>query len=97
MLQVKTGSDLMTAEEYLTGETDGAWRHELGNGMVYALARTSENHNVIRLNVAGRLNGSIAESFAAHSAGGARCFSATMWSACRVLANPSRSIKSIAV
>ena len=62
MAQLRSAADLMPVEEYLAGENDGAWRHEYVNGMVYAMAGASERHNVIKLNVAGLLNGSVSES-----------------------------------
>ena len=34
-------------EEYLDRENDGEWRHEYVNGVIYAMAGGSENHNLI--------------------------------------------------
>ena len=62
MVQLRSAADLMPVAEYLAGENDGAWRHEYVNGMVYAMAGASERHNVIKLNVAGLLNGAIPEA-----------------------------------
>lgn len=38
---------LMSAEDYLARETDGAWRHEFVNGVVYAMVGASDRHNMI--------------------------------------------------
>jgi Uma2 family endonuclease len=46
---------LMSSEEYLARENDGAWRHEFVNGAVYAMVGTSDRHNVIALNLASEL------------------------------------------
>jgi Uma2 family endonuclease len=46
----------LTVAEYLLGENDGELRHEFLNGTVHAMAGTTERHNTIKLNVAGRLN-----------------------------------------
>jgi Uma2 family endonuclease len=38
---------LISAEDYLTAENDGAWRHEFVNGVVYAMVGSSDQHNFI--------------------------------------------------
>jgi Uma2 family endonuclease len=38
-------------EEYLGRENDGEWRHEYVNGVIYAMAGGSENHNLIAGNL----------------------------------------------
>lgn len=39
-------------DDYLSGESDGALRHEYVDGQVYAMAGGSERHNRIALNIA---------------------------------------------
>ena len=41
--------------EYLETENDGAWRHEYVNGVIYAMAGGTENHNLIAGNLAANL------------------------------------------
>ena len=38
-------------QEYLDRENDGEWRHEYVNGVIYAMAGGSENHNLIAGNL----------------------------------------------
>lgn len=42
-------------EEYLGRENDGEWRHEYVNGVIYAMAGDSENHNLIAGNIFAQL------------------------------------------
>jgi Uma2 family endonuclease len=42
---------LMSAEDYLLAENDGAWRHEFVNGAVYAMVGSSDQHNIISGNL----------------------------------------------
>ena len=37
----------ISATDYLTADNDGAWRHEFVNGAVFAMAGTSDRHNLI--------------------------------------------------
>ena len=46
----------LTVEEYLRLEESAAVRHEFVDGRVYAMTGTTIRHNVIALNVVGRLN-----------------------------------------
>jgi Uma2 family endonuclease len=46
----------LSVADYLTGERDGAVRHEYVSGQAYAMAGASVRHNRIALNIAGRLN-----------------------------------------
>ena len=47
----------LSADAYLSGETDSDIRHEYVDGEVYAMAGAGEVHNLIALNVASRLRG----------------------------------------
>jgi Uma2 family endonuclease len=42
---------LISAADYLAAENDGTWRHEFVNGAVYAMAGSSDRHNLICGNV----------------------------------------------
>ena len=42
-------------EAYLDWENDGEWRHEYVNGVVYAMAGGTENHNLIAGNIAANM------------------------------------------
>jgi len=46
---------ILDADDYLSGEVDGAIRHEFVDGEVYAMAGAGQAHNLIALNVASRL------------------------------------------
>ncbi|MDQ2694149.1 MAG: Uma2 family endonuclease [Pseudomonadota bacterium] len=46
----------VSVPDYLTGERDGAVRHEYLSGDVYAMAGASRSHNVITFNAAGLLH-----------------------------------------
>ena len=50
MLATKT-TDLISVEDYLTGELNSDIKHELINGCVYAMAGASANHERISVNV----------------------------------------------
>jgi len=54
----ETARDLtiISAEEYLARENDGAWKHEFINGAVYAMGESSDRHNIIAINLATALN-----------------------------------------
>lgn len=47
MAEAARAITLMSSEDYLAQENDGAWRHEFVNGVVYAMVGTSDRHNVI--------------------------------------------------
>ena len=48
---------LISAEDYLLAENDGAWRHEFVNGVVYAMVGSSDRHNFIAGNLYAALLG----------------------------------------
>jgi Uma2 family endonuclease len=50
MLAIKT-TDLISVEDYLTGELNSDIKHELIDGCVYAMAGSSANHERISVNV----------------------------------------------
>jgi Uma2 family endonuclease len=50
-----------TAEQYLDIERDSSVKHEFVNGLVYAMARTSNWHNLVALNFIGLLNAQLPE------------------------------------
>ena len=50
MLAIKS-SDLISVEDYLTGELNSDIKHELIDGVVYAMAGASANHERISVNV----------------------------------------------
>jgi Uma2 family endonuclease len=52
---------LMSAEDYLSAENEGAWRHEFVNGAVYAMVGSSDWHNVISVNLAAALSAALPE------------------------------------
>ena len=56
MAQPKPASDLLSVEDYLTGENDGTRRHEFVDGFVYAMAGASERHNFVTGDVFSVLN-----------------------------------------
>lgn len=47
MAEAARAITLMSSEDYLAQENDGAWRHEFVNGVVYAMVGTSDRHNMI--------------------------------------------------
>lgn len=59
---------LISATDYLAAENDGAWRHEFVNGAVYAMAGSSDRHNLIRGNIAALLLDRIPETCQVFSA-----------------------------
>ncbi|OLE51576.1 MAG: hypothetical protein AUG51_22620 [Acidobacteria bacterium 13_1_20CM_3_53_8] len=52
---------ILSVADYLTGERDGAVRHEYVSGQAYAMAGASARHNRIALNIAARLNSHLAD------------------------------------
>jgi Uma2 family endonuclease len=46
----------ITEDEYLTGEEASSMRHEYVNGQVYAMAGSSDKHNLITVNASSLLN-----------------------------------------
>src|SRR5262245_37213396 len=54
-MQAAANISPLTVEEYLAGEARSEVRHEYVDGMVYAMAGGSEEHNLISLNVASAL------------------------------------------
>ena len=55
MTKPRFQTDLISPDDYLTGENDGTWRHEYVNGEVYAMAGASRRHNMISGNISGHL------------------------------------------
>lgn len=51
-MQTAPQRDYLTVEDYLEGEKTSEVRREYINGVVYAMAGTSEEHNIICLNLA---------------------------------------------
>ena len=58
----------ISAAEYLAQENDGNWRHEFVDGALFAMAGASDNHNLIRGNLAGILLGHVSEACQVFSA-----------------------------
>jgi Uma2 family endonuclease len=54
-MEAVQSAPLLSAEEYLAGELHSEVRHEFLGGVVYAMAGTSADHNLISLNVASAL------------------------------------------
>ena len=52
----------LSVEDYLDGEKESVLRHEFVEGRVYAMAGASERHNIVKLNIAERLNASVSNS-----------------------------------
>ena len=52
--------DYLTIEEYLAGEEASEVRHEYIGGIAYAMAGTTENHNIISGNIFAAIHGSLA-------------------------------------
>jgi Uma2 family endonuclease len=48
---------LISPEEYLSGEEEGAQKHEYLNGLVYAMAGGTQRHNEISVNILAALHG----------------------------------------
>jgi len=51
-MQAMVRQDLLSVEDYLSGEQDGDIKHEYIAGTVYAMAGASSDHNLIGLNLA---------------------------------------------
>jgi Uma2 family endonuclease len=59
---------LISAADYLAAENDGTWRHEFVNGAVYAMAGSSDRHNLIRGNILAYLHDRVPETCQVFSA-----------------------------
>ena len=47
MVEALPETVLMSAEDYLARENDGAWRHEFLDGAVFAMVGSSDRHNLV--------------------------------------------------
>jgi len=55
-MEPQTTADILSVEDYLSGELQSQVRHEFVDGEVYAMVGASDRHGLITLNLAGMLS-----------------------------------------